>query len=239
MGERMNIKVLIKEAHEQAIKSGFYDCPECCGKGGWSIYEGKDIRSCNSCNGTGINLNRNIGELLMLIVSELGEALEAHRCGRLYSKFLNEHKGHIPDLDDWSSREFEWDTITCGVYDISVKDTLEDEMSDVYIRLFDLCGYLGIEPSIKIYNEQIEIDFYDKFNKNIGEALFDFTMELRQIRQDCRNPKEYLYIINDTLGYLFGRLSSLCKSLNIPIEKHIRAKSAYNRTRPKKHGRRY
>ncbi len=55
---------------------------------------------------------RNVGEMLMLVVSELGEAIEAHRTGN---------------------------------FAIGRKDTFEDEIADAVIRLFDLCGGLGID----------------------------------------------------------------------------------------------
>ena len=55
---------------------------------------------------------RNVGEMLMLTVSELGEAIEAHRTG------------------------------TMG---LEQKDTFEDELADTAIRLFDMCGGLGID----------------------------------------------------------------------------------------------
>ena len=48
----------------------------------------------------------------MLIVSELGEAVEAHRSGR---------------------------------FGLERKDTFEDELADTVIRIFDLCGGLGID----------------------------------------------------------------------------------------------
>lgn len=55
---------------------------------------------------------RNVGEMLMLVVSELGEAVEAHRTGS---------------------------------FGMERKDTFEDEIADAAIRLFDLCGGLGID----------------------------------------------------------------------------------------------
>jgi NTP pyrophosphatase (non-canonical NTP hydrolase) len=58
------------------------------------------------------NQDRNVGEMLMLIVSELGEAVEAHRKGE---------------------------------FGLEKKDTFEDELADTAIRLFDLCGGLGID----------------------------------------------------------------------------------------------
>lgn len=141
----MNISELIKKAHDNACLHGFYNCPNCRGDG---IFDtGKNYESCPDCNCTGINQNKNIGELLMLIVSELGEALEAHR----KNKFAN--------LDDMKMAitESGW----LQLFKHRIKDTFEDELADVCIRLFDLCGYLNIdlEKHIELkmqYNETRE-----------------------------------------------------------------------------------
>lgn len=55
---------------------------------------------------------RNIGEALMLIVTELAEAMEGYR--------IEDH------------------------------DNFREELADVYIRLFDLCGGLGIDIGTEI-----------------------------------------------------------------------------------------
>ena len=65
--------------------------------------------------------DRNMGELLMLIVSELGEALEALRKDKRQIKY-----------NDWK------------------KDTFEDELADVAIRLFDLAESEGINLTWQI-----------------------------------------------------------------------------------------
>lgn len=111
----MNITRLIKEAHDNAVEKGFYDCPICEGKESLMPDNGRE--KCSCWETAGIDPNRNIGELLMLIVSELGEALEAHRNNNLYrySKPL--------------------EIINCFEY----------EIADVFIRLADLCGYLNID----------------------------------------------------------------------------------------------
>ena len=80
--------------------------------------------------------DRNIGEALMLIVSELGEALEAHRKGiHTIPYSQNQLYEAIPKLTTQKWAELFGDLI---------KDTFEDEIADVFIRLFDLCGYLDI-----------------------------------------------------------------------------------------------
>ena len=73
---------------------------------------------------------REIGTLLMLVTSELSEALEADR------------KDHhcVADLrncfpDSGFDKEF---------FEKNVKDTFEDEIADAIIRLLDLCGHMNI-----------------------------------------------------------------------------------------------
>lgn len=96
----MEIKDLVDAAHENAKAKGFYK-------------EGKELGTC-----------------LMLIVSELGEALEADRKGR---------HADICNLDQylWNGNDDQFKQ--------DIKDTFEDEIADVFIRLFDLCGYLDID----------------------------------------------------------------------------------------------
>lgn len=81
---------------------------------------------------------REFGTLLMLIVSELGEALEADR------------KGHISNYDlFWEDLNNISLTCPLGVFNSDsferhIKDGVIDEIADTFIRLFDLCGGLGI-----------------------------------------------------------------------------------------------
>lgn len=94
----MELKKLVKETHDMAKQKGFWDG------------------------------ERNIGEKLMLIVSELGEALEAHRTNR------------FADL-----KKFEECGKNDSCFEQNVKDTFEDELADVFIRLADLCGAFNLD----------------------------------------------------------------------------------------------
>ena len=73
--------------------------------------------------------DRNVGELLMLVTSELGEAMEAHRKGR----FANGHTmaSSYATYEEWFKNHY--------------KDTFEDEIADAVIRLLDLSAGLGID----------------------------------------------------------------------------------------------
>ncbi len=128
----MGINELVKKAHENAIDKGFYECPKCKG----DSFNGLmfDSESCEYCKNTHIDPNHNIGEKLMLIVSELGEALEAHR----KNKFSDEW-----DIDSLDATAIDSDWMS--YFKNSIKDTFEDEIADAFIRLADMCGYLNID----------------------------------------------------------------------------------------------
>lgn len=80
-----------------------------------------------------------ISQKIMLVVSELGEAIEALRndkmCPRGSDKTLMEMIK--ADVD-----KFGFETI--------IKDTFEDEIADTIIRILDLCGYMDIDIDFHI-----------------------------------------------------------------------------------------
>jgi len=215
------IEQKIKEAHKNAVEKRFYDCPECGGSGlledpeaQCSEYPGECVYDCPACNGTGIDPNKNIGELLMLIVSELGEALEAHRCGRFADWTGNAGLNNFDNFKAGGVRLYCW----LKDYEKYIKDTFEDKIADAIIGLFDLCGY-------KLYNPKISDYDKSEIPDNIGQCLLSIT------HQVCHMSLEEMFY-NTTLTMLF----SFCQHHNIPIEKHIEAKMAYNKTRQAKLG---
>lgn len=78
--------------------------------------------------------NENIGQSLMLVVSEISEALEADRIDKHTNRDTVLKLHYETDLGQFIT-----------VFKSDVKDSFEDEISDAMIRLFDLCGGLGID----------------------------------------------------------------------------------------------
>ena len=83
--------------------------------------------------------NTNITEKIMLVVTELSEAVEAMR--KLDKEDLDKniiyHNGIIEDFDLNGYDHYEFEKF--------VKDTVGDEFADSIIRILDLCGRLGID----------------------------------------------------------------------------------------------
>jgi NTP pyrophosphatase (non-canonical NTP hydrolase) len=109
------MKNLISQAHEMAKSKGFWDG------------------------------ERNKPEMLMLVVSELAEALEALRKDDYADQDVVESLSHDLELDrtdeEFLLKAINWKTS----FEQGVKSSFEDELADVAIRLFDLCGGLGVD----------------------------------------------------------------------------------------------
>ncbi len=88
---------------------------------------------------------RNKPEMLMLVVSELAEALEALRKDHYADQAVVESLSHDIELDrtdeEFMLKAINWKTS----FEQGVKSSFEDEIADVAIRLFDLCGGLGVD----------------------------------------------------------------------------------------------
>jgi NTP pyrophosphatase (non-canonical NTP hydrolase) len=96
----------------------------------------------------------NFAERLMLVVSELSEALEADRAGKWCPKgILGNSKNPVKALT-----EVNLNTVTKEFYEHHVRGTVEEEIADALIRLFDIAGIYGINldwhvTAKKAYND--------------------------------------------------------------------------------------
>lgn len=95
----------------------------------------KEIHSNNVSKGFYLD-DKNIGEMLALIHSEVSEALEADR------------KDNYAEMDEtlWEdmNRDLDEDYFKHAFKEYC-KDTFEDELADIVIRVLDLAHYRGID----------------------------------------------------------------------------------------------
>lgn len=190
----MNVEAVIKEAYENAIEKGFHD--------------GRD----------------NIHEKIMLIISEIGEALEADRDGnRADFEDLEVCQNSIikSGMTEESSR------ITA--FKNTIKDTFEDELADVFIRLADLAGYMKVEADWSL----VSVDRFKNIPENTGEQLLLLTKTVCGIKEGLGPGLKYVFI--DAMSFLL----LIAKYHNVDIEKHIELKMEYNKSRPALHGKKY
>lgn len=134
----MNLKELISKSHENSVNKGFWDKYD---KILNSIYNDERLNNDDFEHVKQLFITQK----LMLIVSELGESLESIRNNKLLSKLDK-------NIDNLTDEDF------IKYFKSNIKDTLEDELADVFIRLGDLCGKfdIDIEKHIELkqrYNE--------------------------------------------------------------------------------------
>ena len=178
----MNYNELAKRIHENAVKHGFWD-------------EGY-----------------NIEHYLMLVITEIGEMVQADRIGKRTS---HDAKTYFHPM------------ITRRVFKINfvhlVKGSVEDEMADAVIRLLDLAGGKGITID---ENRTVAPTYHER----------TFTDDAFSL---CRTLVSNYAPISHRINYAIAFLREWAKHLDIDLEWHIEQKMCYNETRPVRHGKRY
>ncbi len=166
---------------------------------------------------------RNFDECLALINSELYEALEAHR----KDKFANaeEYKWLDKSATEFSKVEFER----------FIKDTVEDELADTVIRIFDLIAGFKIERCLNYLRQFDKFEFSTslKMSDNFGAFILylGHLISSSSFRNSNNESNKFLVVISC--------ISQYCKDKDIDIDFHVREKLKYNATRQRLHGKKY
>lgn len=164
-------------------------------------------------------------DMLTLVVTELSEAVDADRKGR-YAK-ISEYEERIKLLDNNNAEDVKK---KASAFVELVKDSVEDEFADAYIRLLDIGG----RHNVKYLNLNVA--------QNAG---------YKSLCADGRKASfcERIYLIMSTVFYdeniekVINVATSIieceCENMGIDLEKHIEHKMWYNSTRERKHGKKY
>jgi hypothetical protein len=166
--------------------------------------------------------------LLMLVITELSEAIEADRKDkRAKTKELTEHLKYqnAKKEDRW------WIEWYPHWYDTFIKGSIEEELADTVIRLLDLAGLRNAEITINngFIGDTKELIFRDK---SFPELVFWITRRIISL-------KIYVSRINNLVSIVLMSIIALCEHLNIDLWHHVELKLQYNKTRPDKHGKKY
>ena len=156
---------------------------------------------------------------LMLVITEIGELVDADRNDLKADKvgfdtgMANAFQGII--RPDWFDKVFQ----RC------IKNTLEDELADMAIRLFDLAGALGID-----FDKMNPCRYYRAFDK------FSFTENAFAL---CKGLSRDVIGIEKRIQFGIEYVNKWAESLNVDLAWHIKQKMKYNENRPIMHDKKY
>lgn len=158
-------------------------------------------------------------EIFGLIISEMCEAMEAERKGRVI-------ESNVYDMVLSCDAGFE------NVFKQTVKDTVGDELADVFIRCMDAVGKYNKENNdIVLFKHCIDgrVDVFNNTPNTFAYYVFHLAYWVTNNEKVCCN---YFVIIME-----------ICAAIaiihNIDLGKAIEAKIRYNETRGYKHGKKY
>lgn len=154
---------------------------------------------------------------LMLVITELSEAVEADRKGNYAYRKISSTSRYtsFPTSENRFKNEF----------NAFIKDTVEDELADTAIRLLDLAGLRGIE----IQRIQTMDGAYVFKSMPFPECIYDIVLNITKYWHSN------IHCINISLASIFA----LAESRGIDLLWHINEKMKYNELRPNKHGKLY
>lgn len=181
-----------KDCHERAVAKGFWDEPH------------------------------SVGHYLMLVVSELSEAVEADRIG----KWAKLDPDTIDTLQRIAGAPYAQEFLRL------VKDRVEDEIADAVIRLLDLLGWM-IESGTPLVG-------LDNVSGEFGNTTppKDLTDALLRVVCSSVLPLSFCSTLDAVLAPIKS-LEQLCDHLGIDLMTHIDLKLKYNASRPALHGKKY
>lgn len=169
---------------------------------------------------------------MMLIITELSEAVDAHRNLRVGSDSLAQEMHTNFRAERKSDIE---------MYESKLKDTVHDELADVFIRAMDLMAHEQLLLASDVHDtcnkeekgpilEAIKIIGWE--NQMRGETFPAQIFEI--IRQSALFFKHY-----DCLKLVMNMVCAIANLHDCPLDVYIELKMEYNRSRPRLHNKAY
>ena len=155
---------------------------------------------------------------LLLIITEISEAVQADRKNKHADAGLFNADVETLDMADGYDRD-----VWKRDFEIFIKNTVEDELSDIVIRCLDLAWLRGID--LTEVNELINNGMKD-INETFPEVMYYLCSFISSEEQ----------ILDDKLNYCMALIIGYCKQKYIDIVFFVEQKMKYNKLRSFKHG---
>jgi NTP pyrophosphatase (non-canonical NTP hydrolase) len=153
---------------------------------------------------------RQTDELLTLILSEMFEAFEAYRDSYFSEDFSYEVMKALISTDIEAFKV---------IFKEEIKDTLQDEIADTFIRILDMAGLYdleikGVQPISVV--------------KDFAIIQKQFTLLISGMYNE--------QMTSEKISILLGFLLEVSRLYEFDLETHIELKLEYNKTRGYRHG---
>lgn len=170
--------------------------------------------------------------LIMLVQSELFEAFEAWRKD---NNAIYPDDFYSDEIDDdyfekavslfRAGKEEEIDSkVYANIFKVYIKDTYQDEIADVVIRLLDFAAYKDIKLDKSDFDIDFDVNSHFQFMYSINRQLFFLNEEENRIG------------MAHTISGLIRAAERHIEALGFDLYFHVDIKRIYNRTRPTRHG---
>lgn len=161
-----------------------------------------------------------INQALMLIITEMGETIQAQRHNR---------HGSIEDYKKWLGVSEE------QAYEESLEGTMESEFADIAIRIISLLGWYDSQKPICLMDD-IEIKKTINFHKvefehgnwSLPDAMYLIITRMTYFPFSCSPAWMNTLRLQDILVQVFA----LAQVEGIDLVEHIELKMKYNESRP-------
>lgn len=167
---------------------------------------------------------------LMLVITELSEAVEADRKGKNadVAKFKEWQGNSVHFSDEMKNKRFKED------FEAYIKDSVADELADAAIRLLDLAG-------LRKVNVEIQDDEWESLTNDLktdAKNQYNFSEAMFHICESIIDKNRYDHS-EDVILIPIGLIKLVCHIYDIDLEWHIKMKMEYNSLRENKHGKKY
>lgn len=177
--------------------------------------------------------NTEIETALMLIITEMAEAVQADR-----------HNRH-GSIEDYES-EIQMGRDIPTAYKNSLEGTVESEFADIAIRILSLLGWMNSKTSIKLKSDSSLADKYEvtKIQCRVQNIINkgSIAKDLYRLNRDFGNfvdNESCSWFVSDNLQDILMRVFAIAHNNNIDLMEHIKLKMQYNESRPYLHGCKY
>ena len=165
-----------------------------------------------------------INQELMLIITEMGEAIQASR---------HERHGSIEDYNKWLR------VSDVQAYKESLEGTVESEFADIAIRIMSLLGWYNSQNIICLMNDT-EIRKTEEYHKvefehgnySLPDAMYLIITRMTYFPFSCSPAWMNTLRLQEILVMVFA----LAHIEGIDLVEHIKLKMQYNESRPYLHG---